>query len=203
MTGIKKEGRSPHIFDERPDSSVKIIVLDLRSNDDSNTVNHNQPASKFKKMPLDFWENVLHIIRAYKPNQITDSPIQASATVDVYTNIIPSRQPLPAQQQPQQPTMLPHISPHPPISSFNPAMLHPAMYPNNSLLYNQHNYMNVLTAAQYIMNAAAAYNSMLSQQQQQQQQQKSKGKGKENNGGGGGLLNVCYVFLFWFFSLTC
>lgn len=162
MTGIKKEGRVPHVVDERPDNSVKIVVLDLRNNDDPSNIHHHQPESKFKKMSLDFWENVVRIIRAYKPNQPTDCAIQTfSNTIDVYTNIVPSRQPIQQQPQPlqQQPAMM-----NPAV--YNPGMFHP-MYTNNNsspILFNQPNYLPVMTAAQYIMNAAAAYNSMLSQQ---------------------------------------
>ncbi|KAG1484227.1 hypothetical protein G6F57_002035 [Rhizopus arrhizus] len=161
VTGIKKEGRVPHVVDERPDNSVKIVVLDLRNNDDPSNIHHHQPESKFKKMSLDFWENVVRIIRAYKPNQPTDCAIQTfSNTIDVYTNIVPARQPIQQQPQPiqqQQAMMNPAV--------YNPGMFHP-MYTNNNsspILFNQPNYLPVMTAAQYIMNAAAAYNSMLSQ----------------------------------------
>ncbi|CAO3681629.1 unnamed protein product [Rhizopus stolonifer] len=111
-------------------------------------------------MSLDFWENVLHILKAYYPNQVTECAIKASPTVDVYTNIVPSRQtpspllslPLPQpQQQPQQQQQIPPV-------------FHPGMY-TNPMMFNQPNYMSVMTAAQYIMNTAAAYNSMLTQPQ--------------------------------------
>ncbi|RCH78503.1 hypothetical protein CU098_002970, partial [Rhizopus stolonifer] len=94
VTGIKKEGRIPHIFDERPDTSVKIIVLDLRSKDDDQDSNiHSQPASKFKTMSLDFWENVLHILKAYYPNQVTESAQYIMNTAAAYNSMLTQPQP--------------------------------------------------------------------------------------------------------------
>ena len=70
-------------------------MLDLRSSlqksslletNSSQQQQQNEPASRFKKMPLEFWENVLQIGRAYKPNQPTECPIQTSGpTIDIYT----------------------------------------------------------------------------------------------------------------------
>ncbi|KAG2232718.1 hypothetical protein INT48_000075 [Thamnidium elegans] len=96
VTGIKKEGRSPKIFDERPDTSIKIIVLDLRDNQDAN--NENQSSSMAKEMPLSIWENVLQIGRAYKPNQNTECAIQINTpTIDM-----PQIKRKPVQLQPTQ-----------------------------------------------------------------------------------------------------
>lgn len=150
MTGVKIEGRVPKIIDDRPDTKVNIIVLDLRDNQDINNSNENQPASKFKKMPMDIWENVLQIGMAYTPNQLTDCPIQVTIpSIDVFSNILPS----PQQQAQQQNPML-----------FNPGMFNPGMMfgGNNgfmmgqpSTMYNNPhaNYVNVMAAAQSLLNA--------------------------------------------------
>lgn len=177
VTGIKKEGRAPKIYDERPDSSVKIIVLDLRSNQELNHVNENQPASKFKKMPQSIWENVQQIGRAYKPNQPTECAIETSSnTIDIYSNILPTNQ---HQQQPQpqpQQFLPPPQSPMSPLM-FNPNMFHhhPGMIYGNALMgqqqppmmyNNQHNnYVNAMAASQLI---AAAYNNLYNNYNQQQ-----------------------------------
>ncbi|KAI8066303.1 uncharacterized protein B0P05DRAFT_553791 [Gilbertella persicaria] len=83
-------------------------------------------------MPQEIWDNVLAIRIAFKPNQPTDCPIQASSTIDVYTNILP---------KPVQPTtMLPMYNYVPPLP--NPYMT---------------NYMSVMAAAQSIVNANYRY----------------------------------------------
>ncbi|KAG1096658.1 hypothetical protein G6F42_018326 [Rhizopus arrhizus] len=158
VTGVKKESRLPKICDERPDTSVKIIVLDLRTNSDPNKANENVPASKFKKMPKEIWDNVLQIGRAFKPNQPTDCPIQTSppTTIDVYANILPknpSSQQFMRQQQQQQQQHMPlahQINPYNNAGMFHPGMMYGNLMPSNGanpMMFNQPNYMNVMAAA--------------------------------------------------------
>lgn len=163
MTGIKKEGRLPKIFDERPDTSIKIIVLDLRSNqniDVNNLSSEDQPASRFKKMPLDFWENVLQTSRVYAANQPTECPIQISgATIDIYSNIVPSsiqqaqaQAQAHAQQQAQQQAQQ--------MMMFNTGLFQPPQQQyNNALVLNHYQQQQNAANVMAIMNAAAAYNN--------------------------------------------
>lgn len=163
VTGIKKEGRLPKIFDERLDSSIKIIVLDIRGNTGPNPTNDSQHCSKFKKMPKEIWDNVLKIGYSVRPNQSTDCPIQTSPanTINVYTNILPKHPPAqPPQSQPFLPPQLMQNTMMNPYSN-NAGMFQPGMmYNTNNNMFNQSNYASVMAAAQSIVNAATAYNNM-------------------------------------------
>ncbi|CEP09431.1 hypothetical protein [Parasitella parasitica] len=172
VTGVKKETRLPKIFDERLDTLVKIIVLDLRTNADPNRLNENVPTSNFKKMPSEIWDNVVQISKAFKPNQATDCPIQTAppSSIDVYTNILPKQQQNQQQLLKQQSPMLPATHQMSPFNNnnnnagmFHPGMMYGNMLPStvgSPLLFNQPNYLNVMAAAQSIVNAATAYNNM-------------------------------------------
>ncbi|OBZ86396.1 hypothetical protein A0J61_05554 [Choanephora cucurbitarum] len=140
VTGTKQEGKLPEISDERPDRSVKIIVLDLRDEHQATLV-ENQPASKFKKMPKEMWDNVLSIRMAFRPNQPTECPIQTSPTIDVYTNILPKS------------TMVP---PNNNVNMYPNVMLPPPPPLPQTYMNPQQNYL--MAAAQSIMNAAVNYN---------------------------------------------
>lgn len=166
VTGVKKEGSLPNIFDERQDTSVKIIVLDLREKNESYQSNENTSSSKFKKMPKDTWENIKQVTLSVKPNQVTESPIQASpaTTIDVYTNIIPKKQ---QQQQQQQPHLLRKVSSSilsqnngQYLSPFNNDIMTPPPPPVSPFMLSQPNYYSVMAAAQSIANLASSYNNM-------------------------------------------
>ncbi|KAI8363933.1 hypothetical protein BD560DRAFT_425747 [Blakeslea trispora] len=148
VTGTKQEGKLPEISDERPDRSIKIIVLDLRDEQQQTVLVENQPASKFKKMPKEMWDNVLSIRMAFRPNQPTECPIQTSPTIDVYTNILPK--PPPASLPQQSNMVLPNMYP----SSYPNVMLPQVPSP----FMNQQSNYHLMAAAQSIMNAAANYN---------------------------------------------
>ncbi|KAL7325908.1 hypothetical protein PS15p_208327 [Mucor circinelloides] len=122
-------------------------------------------------MPKEIWDNVLQIGRAFKPNQPTDCPIQTSppTTIDVYANILPknpSSQQFMRQQHHQQQQQMPlahQINPYNNAGMFHPGMMYGNLMPSNGanpMMFNQPNYMNVMAAAQSIVNAATAYNNM-------------------------------------------
>jgi hypothetical protein len=160
VTGIKKEGRLPKITDERPDRSIKIIVLDLRGNTDPNPASDNQYASKFKKMPKGIWDNVQRICIFFQPNQPTDCPIQTSDnTINIYSNIL-NTHPFPPSQS-FLPQLMPNTMMNPYHNTNNSGMYHPGMmYNNTNSMFNQSNYASVMAAAQSIVNAATTYNNM-------------------------------------------